>query len=116
MYVFCFVFFFFQAEDGIRDWSVTGVQTCALPISKPAFRADTKPPFDASITGILRNRLRGTKMTKIGRASCRERVKISVVDVSLKKKRKEKNRAKVLESHSRNMKADSEMRIGDDQC
>src|ERR1019366_60300 len=29
-YVF---FFFFQAEDGIRDWSVTGVQTCALPIS-----------------------------------------------------------------------------------
>src|SRR5262249_59035285 len=24
---------FFQAEDGIRDWSVTGVQTCALPIS-----------------------------------------------------------------------------------
>src|SRR5260370_29619191 len=27
-----FVFFFFQAEDGIRDSSVTGVQTCALPI------------------------------------------------------------------------------------
>src|SRR5262249_58873303 len=27
-----FRFFFFQAEDGIRDWSVTGVQTCALPI------------------------------------------------------------------------------------
>src|ERR1019366_8310445 len=27
-----FSFFFFQAEDGIRDWSVTGVQTCALPI------------------------------------------------------------------------------------
>src|SRR5438046_5467835 len=27
----CF-FFFFQAEDGIRDWSVTGIQTCALPI------------------------------------------------------------------------------------
>src|SRR5438046_7440078 len=26
------VVFFFQAEDGIRDWSVTGVQTCALPI------------------------------------------------------------------------------------
>src|SRR5262249_59838781 len=24
--------FFFKAEDGIRDWSVTGVQTCALPI------------------------------------------------------------------------------------
>src|SRR5258706_3836653 len=27
-----FICFFFQAEDGIRDWSVTGVQTCALPI------------------------------------------------------------------------------------
>src|SRR5438874_12439790 len=27
-----FVFFFFQAEDGIRDLYVTGVQTCALPI------------------------------------------------------------------------------------
>src|SRR5258706_7166466 len=26
------IVFFFQAEDGIRDWSVTGVQTCALPI------------------------------------------------------------------------------------
>src|SRR5258706_4215641 len=30
---YCIFFFFFQAEDGIRDWSVTGVQTCALPIS-----------------------------------------------------------------------------------
>src|SRR5256885_12357928 len=27
-----FCFFFFQAEDGIRDYKVTGVQTCALPI------------------------------------------------------------------------------------
>src|SRR5699024_11431422 len=31
-YLIC-VFFFFQAEDGIRDRNVTGVQTCALPIS-----------------------------------------------------------------------------------
>src|SRR2546430_16790950 len=30
--VCCAVFFFFQAEDGIRDLTVTGVQTCALPI------------------------------------------------------------------------------------
>src|SRR5690606_40622196 len=30
---FYFFFFFFQAEDGIRDFHVTGVQTCALPIS-----------------------------------------------------------------------------------
>src|SRR6266446_10242959 len=29
-----FFFFFFQAEDGIRDYKVTGVQTCALPISR----------------------------------------------------------------------------------
>src|SRR2546430_4851860 len=29
-------FFFFQAEDGIRDLTVTGVQTCALPIWNPA--------------------------------------------------------------------------------
>src|SRR6266850_4091950 len=30
---FFLFFFFFQAEDGIRDYKVTGVQTCALPIS-----------------------------------------------------------------------------------
>src|SRR2546430_3949401 len=29
------LFFFFQAEDGIRDLTVTGVQTCALPICRP---------------------------------------------------------------------------------
>src|SRR2546430_5229830 len=33
----CCLFFFFQAEDGIRDLTVTGVQTCALPIS---YRSD----------------------------------------------------------------------------
>src|SRR5256885_3519705 len=32
-----YFFFFFQAEDGIRDYKVTGVQTCALPIyGRPA--------------------------------------------------------------------------------
>src|SRR3989454_3790526 len=46
-YVF---FFFFQAEDGIRDYKVTGVQTCALPISAfPNSRSRT-PPLSA--TGI----------------------------------------------------------------
>src|SRR6266850_6845483 len=30
-------FFFFQAEDGIRDYKVTGVQTCALPICPPGW-------------------------------------------------------------------------------
>src|SRR5437762_7493334 len=34
-YFLFIIFFFFQAEDGIRDTSVTGVQTCALPILLP---------------------------------------------------------------------------------
>src|SRR5207245_5425196 len=43
---FLFFFFFFQAEDGIRDATVTGVQTCALPISAipEAAVTSTKPP------------------------------------------------------------------------
>src|SRR5437879_12303462 len=36
--------FFFQAEDGIRDTSVTGVQTCALPISPPPGKMPRKEP------------------------------------------------------------------------
>src|SRR5690348_18452667 len=42
--------FFFQAEDGIRDGRVTGVQTCALPIWKPtaAFRTMTTRTATAS--------------------------------------------------------------------
>src|SRR2546427_6384050 len=32
--IYFLFFFFFQAEDGIRDLTVTGVQTCALPISQ----------------------------------------------------------------------------------
>src|SRR5690606_35533267 len=39
--------FFFQAEDGIRDFHVTGVQTCALPIS-PACRGGTLASFSAT--------------------------------------------------------------------
>src|SRR5256885_11474729 len=39
------VVFFFQAEDGIRDYKVTGVQTCALPISqRRARRAGARRP------------------------------------------------------------------------
>src|SRR2546429_2165259 len=41
----CVVFFFFQAEDGIRDVAVTGVQTCALPI----YRQPATPGFVSSI-------------------------------------------------------------------
>src|SRR3989449_817238 len=40
------IFFFFQAEDGIRDVAVTGVQTCALPISPsaPSWRSAARIP------------------------------------------------------------------------
>src|SRR5689334_24701064 len=40
--MFC-IFFFFQAEDGIRDGTVTGVQTCALPIC-PGLRYNKTEP------------------------------------------------------------------------
>ena len=38
-----FFFFFFQAEDGIRDIGVTGVQTCALPILSTARNSIERP-------------------------------------------------------------------------
>src|SRR2546430_10378138 len=44
------VFFFFQAEDGIRDLTVTGVQTCALPISWGARRPVAREPRSDSRT------------------------------------------------------------------
>src|SRR5690606_40687559 len=43
------LFFFFQAEDGIRDFHVTGVQTCALPIYLPfgfSFRTNFTPRYE----------------------------------------------------------------------
>src|SRR6266481_2028563 len=43
------VFFFFQAEDGIRDGTVTGVQTCALPISR--FELRTVGPQAVVLSG-----------------------------------------------------------------
>src|SRR5256885_12606849 len=49
--------FFFQAEDGIRDYKVTGVQTCALPIFETArsrgaeSSPDFAPSFGTSPTG-----------------------------------------------------------------
>src|SRR2546430_5762663 len=85
--------FFFQAEDGIRDLTVTGVQTCALPISPSAVMrmAVSRPMPEAppvTITPRLEKRPlkglicihpdpfapRGRQHTEIGRASCRERV------------------------------------------
>src|SRR5690348_18025573 len=44
--------FFFQAEDGIRDGRVTGVQTCALPISLPETSARLLHPDRATDGGI----------------------------------------------------------------
>src|SRR2546429_3759259 len=50
--IYVLLFFFFQAEDGIRDVAVTGVQTCALPISQPSTR------FAWSRTPIWRSSMR----------------------------------------------------------
>src|SRR2546430_2794337 len=89
-----FYFFFFQAEDGIRDLTVTGVQTCALPISglarvaaidgvsavadpwstgSDALRASDGRAALAvvTVTGGLDEK---AEVEQIGRASCRERV------------------------------------------
>src|SRR5947207_13909693 len=90
--------FFFQAEDGIRAHCVTGVQTCALPIS--ALELDLKGLADHSLPGLLllvgedrRDLFHGglaqgsqlllrflaaaiRSALKIGRASCRESVYI----------------------------------------
>src|SRR5207248_3689687 len=44
--------FFFQAEDGIRDRTVTGVQTCALPIF-PSGQRPSSPENDAPIFGVF---------------------------------------------------------------
>src|SRR2546430_7578432 len=89
-------FFFFQAEDGIRDLTVTGVQTCALPISVHAgvaFEArklpmkftwvDCQPNCRGwvSAAGIVTagsprefDEFARGRQLEIGRASCRERV------------------------------------------
>src|SRR6266446_2019408 len=50
-YVNLFFFFFFQAEDGIRDYKVTGVQTCALPISDVALELTLRPSLFSDFTG-----------------------------------------------------------------
>src|SRR5256886_11267211 len=88
------IFFFFQAEDGIRDLTVTGVQTCALPIFPVLAARDDRKPREPGEEGI-RLRLDGRERLvhapaverprlgvpalrelgdEIGRASCRERV------------------------------------------
>src|SRR5688500_20201217 len=85
------LFFFFQAGDGIRDYKVTGVQTCALPICGNEIRCATPPQstqvIDSSTStprtlsmarvrssGARRRRHGPRPPDQIGRASCRERV------------------------------------------
>src|SRR2546422_7958664 len=50
--VFFAFFFFFQAEDGIRDVAVTGVQTCALPIWPQLDRRVRAHPVHPSAVGV----------------------------------------------------------------
>src|SRR5699024_11700908 len=50
---FYLFFFFFQAEDGIRDRNVTGVQTCALPISELHNTSETRADSNSLILNYL---------------------------------------------------------------
>src|SRR5690606_40989322 len=92
--LFFFYFFFFQAEDGIRDFHVTGVQTCALPISESSAALSVGRARPASLLPVVPICGRGPGAAsgdprpgsrvspyghrgQIGRASCRERVSIS---------------------------------------
>src|SRR5690606_40660010 len=80
--------FFFQAEDGIRYFHVTGVQTCALPIYLPE-DAETFETDAQRLVQLVRVRdprigippsprkKRAAKPIQIGRASCRERGELS---------------------------------------
>src|SRR5690606_40446762 len=47
------LFFFFQAEDGIRDFHVTGVQTCALPISIASGGSAFRPALSLASSAAL---------------------------------------------------------------
>src|SRR5207253_5768742 len=58
----CIGCFFFQAEDGIRDGHVTGVQTCALPIS--AMEGAGKLVEDEELREAMRERGLGTPATR----------------------------------------------------
>src|SRR5437588_1106249 len=58
--LFLFFFFFFQAEDGIRDHCVTGVQTCALPISIRTLPRSTRGSCCAAGAEASRPRARRT--------------------------------------------------------
>src|SRR5260370_5128208 len=67
-------FFFFQAEDGIRDSSVTGVQTCALPISKvngtAVYGIDVRPP-GVKIATLAQSPVFGGRLRRVDDAAAR---------------------------------------------
>src|SRR5438552_13918460 len=91
--VLCF-FFFFQAEDGIRDDLVTGVQTCALPILKLMTVHGAKG-LEFPHVFLLRVNNRKFPANEIGRASCRERsVELGGRRIIKKKKRKKNSKSK----------------------
>src|SRR5699024_12097265 len=59
-------YFFFQAEDGIRDRNVTGVQTCALPISLLAQQVQVKRPLCSSLQDFMKQtRVKFASMVRI---------------------------------------------------
>src|SRR6266850_294193 len=67
-------FFFFQAEDGIRDYKVTGVQTCALPISKSKPDEVPRPRIGGGLIGVMVASLYGPNCFEIRPISaCTER-------------------------------------------
>src|SRR5437773_10830655 len=68
MNTMCGDVFFFQAEDGIRDRDVTGVQTCALPIFASHAVVPFKPPIGASATVLTRMRSEERRVGKECRA------------------------------------------------
>src|SRR2546429_624922 len=68
------IFFFFQAEDGIRDVAVTGVQTCALPISG-GLRSNEQPGIGSCVGLVPTNALGSRNATgRISREQTSERI------------------------------------------
>src|SRR5207302_2754246 len=69
-----FFFFFFQAEDGIRDFHVTGVQTCALPISPEISEITTISVETERIipSNIRKERILRSEERRVGK-ECRSR-------------------------------------------
>src|SRR5207245_7254282 len=66
--------FFFQAEDGIRDATVTGVQTCALPISfqEGAYRVVTRHTIQRGFRNLTVSALTRSEERRVGK-ECRYR-------------------------------------------